>query len=234
MSGVAHNDRVEPNPERGFRLDFNPKATERQHDFCGPNEIGGAACPNCSRPLLRLLSLSSTDTRLNVNPAITPAVHLLYCWTCSIPYGPFSYRIHPDGTVEILEAPPANEYAFGPDGPYDGYTGDFSPRAVGMVALSNEEQDAQRAAQSDLDLAHNLPVQAHQVGGFPMIFNSQAAPCPRCSKLSPFLAVICDDASGNHPGRVAARDSFTGNMGTQMVFHLCHDCSVVSAYQSND
>jgi hypothetical protein len=229
----SENEPVESNPANGLRLNFEPVASEHQHDFCGPNEISGAICPACSKPLLRVLSLSAADSRLNADPAKTPAVHLLYCWTCSIPYGHFSYRVRQDGTVEVLDLPPTTEYAFGPDGPYDGYTGTYPMKKVSLVALSEEERQAEKLAHSDMDLAFTL-FPRHQIGGTPVILNSEAIACPACLKPSPFLAVICDDASGNRPGEVAARDSFVGNLGVQMVFHFCRECSVVTAYHSND
>ena len=222
------------NPEYGLSLDFCANFSETVHDFCGPHEIGGTECPYCAKPLLRLLSLSSLDTRLNIDPARTPVVHLLYCWTCSIPYGTFSYHVRRDGTVELLELPRTWESAFGPDGPYDGYTGTFQMRKIGLVSLSTQEKQSQEAAQTDLNLAFDLPIQKHQIGGLPIIGNPQPIICPACSQSSPLLAVICDDATGNRPGEVASSESFTDNMSTQMVFHFCRDCSVVSAYHSND
>jgi hypothetical protein len=224
--------RADPNPLHGFRLNFKPKAGEHKHDFCGPIKIRGAACPNCAKPLLRVLSLDPADSRLNVDPATTSAIHLLYCWTCSIPYGVFSYRIRSDGAVALLGLPPAHEGAFGPDGPYDGYTGKFPLRKVGLVALSEEEREEEKLAQSDPDAALDL-FPKHQVGGFPVILNPQAVACPACLRPSPFLAVICDDASGNRPGEVPAEASFVDNLEVQMVFHFCRGCSIVSAYHSN-
>jgi hypothetical protein len=224
---------TQTNPEWGFSLNFDPGPGDVVHEFCGPHEIEGATCPNCSKPLLRLVSLSSTDKRLNVDPARTPTVHLLYCWRCSIPYGVFSYLIREDSGIELLELPPTNEYAFGPKGPYDGYTGTFPLKKVGLAPLSEEEHQKQKVAQSDVDLALELYPQQHQIGGSPVILNPMPMTCPTCSKESPFFALICDDASGNAPGDVPASQSFTDNVGVQMVFHFCRGCSVVSAYHSN-
>ena len=228
------NEQLQSNPEWGLWLNFNPESSEIVHQFCGPHEIQGATCPDCSKPLLRLISLSATDPRLNLDPAKTSVVHLLYCWTCSIPYGVFSYRLQPNGNVELLELPARWETAFGPGGPYDGYTGIFPSKTVSLIRLSELEQEKQRAAQSDNDLSLDLFDPKHQVGGFPVIANPQEIICPVCSKQSPLFAVICDDASGNKAGVVEAGSSFTDNSSIQMVFHLCRDCSVVSAYHSND
>jgi hypothetical protein len=76
--------------------------------------------------------------------------------------------------------------------------------------------------------------QPHQIGGAPLIFNEEPVFCPLCARPSPLLAVICDDASGNPPSPFPPANSFVGNMGVQMVFHFWRDCSVVSAYHSND
>jgi hypothetical protein len=135
--------------------------------------------------------------------------------------------------VELLNVPPNHECAFGPDGPYDAYTGAYPLKKVGLIAPSGEEQHEEILAQSDLDPALRLWPK-HQIGGLPVILNPQSIACPACLKPSPFLAVICDDATGNQPGKVAARDSFVDNLGVQMVFHFCRECSVVTAYHSND
>ena len=229
---TENEDQAAGIPEWGYWLDFSPAPDAIQHDFCGSHNILGANCPNCSKPLLRILSLLTADPALRPELSKTPVIHLLYCWTCSIPYGTFSYRIRRDGAVELLKLPPTNEYAFGPDGPYDEYTGVFPIKRVGLVALTKEEQRKQQKAQFDVDLALDLFPQKHQIGGFPVILNSQEVVCPVCSNAAPLFAAICDDASGNQPGDVQSSQSFTGNMNVQMVFHYCRGCSVVSAYHS--
>ena len=50
----------------------------------------------------------------------------------------------------------------------------------------------------------------------------------------PFLAAICDDATGSDPFGVREHDSFVGNVGVHVVFNFWRDFSVVSAYHSND
>jgi hypothetical protein len=226
---------ISSDPEHGFRLNFGPSPSEIAHKFCGTDEIKGAGCPNCFKPLLRILSLAADDPRLNLNSSRLRSIHLLYCWTCSIPFGIFSYRIAEDGSVEVLGLPPAYEYAFGSDGPYDGYTGLFPLKRVGLIPLTEDEQRQQMAARSD-GVASKFSIQDHQIGGFPAIANPERIVCPVCSSESPLLAVISDDASGNPSTRVKvpAEESFTDNAGTQMAFHFCRNCSVVSAYHSND
>jgi hypothetical protein len=130
---------------------------------------------------------------------------------------------------------PTLNVPFGPDGPYDGYTGHYWLKRVSLIPLSEKVQTRQKAAQSDSDLMLDLyGEQNHQIGGFPVIANSQEITCPVCLKESPLFAVICDDATGNNPGKVPAENTFVDNCGVQMVFHFCRDCSVVSAYHSCD
>ena len=228
------NGQSEGLPEWGYRFEFSASGSGTIHHFCGPSDIPGSACPNCSKPLQRLLSLDAQDAHLELDPARHPFVHLLYCWTCSIPFGIFSYRITANGGVELIEVPPKHEYEFGPDGPYDGFTGEFAYLPVTLRPLSSEEQANQRARfSSDLDTVDDLGP-AHQIGGYPMIQNPEKTFCPICSIEMPFLAAFCDDATGNNPNEVKEKNSFTGNCGVQMVFNFCRKCSVVSAYHSND
>jgi len=55
-----------------------------RHVFCGPNEISGAWCPNCNKPLLKLLDLDTSDPRLELGSGTPLRLPLLYCWTCNI------------------------------------------------------------------------------------------------------------------------------------------------------
>ena len=222
-------------PELGYWLDFTPDNPEAIHDFCGPHEIRGAQCPYCAKPLLRLLSLNSSDPRLGFDAAKVHTIHLLYCWTCSIPYGEFAYRILPDDGIEILQIPPIYRYAFGVDGPYESYTGNFPHQRVALMPLSEKEHtQLQAAAISHTEPEMELATPRHQVGGYPFILNPSVINCPSCSHEIPLLAAICDDATGNGTDDLAPEHTFTGNFGTQMIFHFCRDCSVVMAYHSND
>lgn len=230
---IEYDGQPKGTPEWGYRLNFSPEPTDILHDFCGQHDIAGASCPNCKKPLLRLLSLYAKDGRLHINPDSTPVVHLLYCWTCSIPFGEFSYRLGADGSVELLKVPARYQYEHGPEGPYDGYTGIFQNRRVSLQPMSAEEQ--QRLEQRFVDDSVDVdPSEWHQVGGYPVINNPSKTSCPLCSSDMPLLAVICDDATGNHPFGVSPQDSFSGNGGVQMVFQFCRKCSVVSAYHSCD
>lgn len=190
---------IQPRPRRGLALNFKPKKGDVTHEWCGKNSVKGADCPYCPKPLLRILTLSTADPLLEVEAAKTSAVHLLYCWTCSIPYGEFSYRIRPDASVELMQVPPVNQFAFGAAGPYDDYPGVFPGQKVALVPLSEANTKEQAKARQDEDTLLELLPGTRQLGGFPPIANPQEIACPSCAKLSPLLAMICDDASGNEP-----------------------------------
>jgi len=212
------SDEWKADPLQGYWLEFSGEVQDHLHQFCGENRIPGAVCPACNKPLLRLLSLDTRDIRLNLANMRFPFLHLLYCWTCSIPYGLFVYRIHDEGRIELISYEKNYEGAFGAEGPYDDYPDVFAGQQVGLIPVLPE---------SDPDDLR------HQVGGEPMIYNP-AAPiqCSSCSSEMPFLAAICDDASGD--GFLPGHASFVGNPGVQMVFHFCRNCSMVSAYHSVD
>lgn len=223
-----HPSKLNSNPEHGYLLNFSPEPNNVLHEFCGTHEIRGAVCPNCNKPLLRILSLNAKDRVLNLNEAKTPSVHLLYCWTCSVPFGVFSYRVNSDESIEILHIPERQpESEFGMEGPYDGYTGKYPTRKVSLEAI-NEASDANWAA------ARKESEPRHQIGGSPFIENPQTPACPICSDEMPLLATICDDAAGNDPWNRQESSTFVGNGGVQMLFHFCRECSVVTAYHCVD
>lgn len=224
------------NPEWGYAVDFSPKPDDVIHQFCGVNNIPGAICPYCKKPLLRVLSLNAKDARLGIAPEKTAYVHLLYCWTCSIPYGEFSYKIKSDGGVEIVNLPPVYQGALGPDGPYDDYTGTFAAKDVALRPLTESTQrDLVAWLQSDSEDPNGLDdYLTHQIGGVPFIYNPSKAFCPSCKAGMPLLAAICDSAVDNNPYQKNAQNSFAGNGGVQMIFSFCRNCSVVSACHSVD
>jgi hypothetical protein len=189
--------------------------------------------------LLRLLTLDAKDGRLNLDPTRHPLVHLLYCWTCSIPFGEFSYRVNPDGGVELLRVPPRQgpNVEHGEAGPYDGYTGKFPHRQVALRPLSEDAQRRLVAHQTDesvyLKSEDDLFEPRHQVGGFPFVLNPTKTLCPVCSAEMPVLAAICDDAAGDRSFDDAKTFAGSGG-GLQMMFQFCRPCSVISAYHSMD
>ena len=225
-------------PEQGYWLSFAPHVDAVQHDFCGQPNIQGASCPNCSKPLLRVLSLSAKDAALDFDCAKTPFIHLLYCWTCSIPYGSFSYRMNEDGSVKLLQIPermPDTE--FGLAGPYEGYTGEFALCHVSLIPQSDSEGKKLKerwSSNAEDETDHPAFEPRHQVGGYPFIYNPFKLNCPECSREMKLLASICNDATGNNPWQSEPSKSFVDNGGVQMFFQFCTNCSVISAAHSCD
>jgi hypothetical protein len=232
---VEYNKQSSGMPETGYRLNFSPPPGAFTHEFCGSNAVPGAQCPNCEKPLLKLASFSASDSALILDPARFATLPLLYCWTCALPYGEFQYKIHPDGSVGILKYLESCDGAFGPDGPYDGYTGEFRAIAFNLERQSDEEQRLLRLRfeGTEDDLPGELADPRHQVGGFPMIYNPQTDICSQCGAEMPMFATIADCALGNGDAK-DPEDSFVDNSGVQTVFSFCRNCSVVSAYHSCD
>jgi hypothetical protein len=232
---MEFNTQTAGNPETGYWLNFTPPTVAHLHEFCGPNDIPGAVCPNCNTPLLKLAVFSAADPVLALDPARTPCLPLLYCWTCAIPYGEFRYEIQSDGSVRVLTCLGGYEGAFGVEGPYEGYTGQFPLIRFSLEPQSEEERRLLRARFNDAegDISGELADPRHQVGGYPMIYNPQADNCPQCSAEMPLFASIADNALGNGYAK-SAQESFTDNSGVQMIFLFCRGCSIVSAYHSCD
>lgn len=231
----AEAERWQANPAEPYLLTFSGPLEDRPHAFCPSTPIQGADCPNCQKPLMRLLSLQTSELPFwnGHGPA---SIHLLYCWTCAIPYDLFSYSIHADGSIEILRYLDSYGGSLGPDGPYEGFTGVFPESRVGLRALSPEEQRLALQLRSEDEYFEEyryLTDAVHQIGGYPKIHNSQAVECPSCGKLSPFFATICDNAVGQD-FQPEASLTFTQNYGVQMVFHWCAPCAVMTAYHSCD
>jgi hypothetical protein len=232
---LEFNERSEGNPATGYWLNFAPASGANLHEFCGLNAIAGAECPNCEKPLLKLAVFCAADPALELDSARMPSLPLLYCWTCAIPYGKFRYSVGSDGSVEILKFAEEYETAFGPEGPYDGYTGEFASRSFSLEPQSEEEMSSLRAYAegTEEDLADGLEDPRHQVGGNAMIYNPQSDTCPKCGSEMPTFAAIADNACGNGYAE-STSESFTDNSGVQTVFLLCRGCSIVSAYHSCD
>jgi len=73
------------------------------HSFGGEHHIAGAWCPNCDKPLMLHLTLDTADPALNLQCLGVATVPVLYCMRCALSWHDFSYRLHADEKVEILE-----------------------------------------------------------------------------------------------------------------------------------
>jgi len=210
-----------------------------QHVMGGQHSISGADCPNCEKPLLRFLSLDTTDERLGLRGLDAPHLPLLYCWPCGISEEEFFYRVKKDGSVELVASgygPPSDRY------PYEGYPDHFPMRRVELRAIPDGDQELVRAinrsSYSPFSAAHeHLRSARHQIGGEAFLWQPlrEDLTCPDCSLEMLFLATICDNAVGPDVRKGYREEvSFTKNLGVQVVYHYCRDCSVVGAYQMCD
>lgn len=217
-------------PPVGFVVRFE-RDSDHNHDACGAHGIGGALCPNCDKPMLRMLSLDAADERLHLAPLGVPFVHLLFCCTCNLAQSRTAYRLLESGGVELLS------YRVGgveSDFPYEGYPEFFSgapvrlepvpPAEVQIVAALN---DGSRSASELPADERRLSVPRHQVGGAPLFLQgSPAVLCPECSMPMAFLACCADETPD---GR-----GYTGNEFVQVVFMVCVQDRVVLSYQECD
>lgn len=128
--------------QQGYWVQYaDSQSGEYGHCFCGPNRVSGAWCPTCRKPLLRILSLDTSDPRLGLMDCGLSSLPLLYCWTCEIAWDQFFYQVQPpEGTVHLLK------FASGsmPEGhyrePYVPYPDSFPETPVRLVPLTNDQQ----------------------------------------------------------------------------------------------
>ena len=225
---------VESTPTKGYFVHFGRNAgitLSYRHEFCGPNDLQGASCPNCNKPLLRFLSLDVADPILELEDSPFEALPLLFCWTCNVAQDEFIYKIHADGAIELLH--------YGKGGiqtnfPYGDYPVFFPGMSVTLEEIPDEDQRIIMALNRDeIDeweyrQEHSeLCVPRHQIGGEPLVVQPLTRTiCPLCGKVMPLLAVIGDD-SGD--GR-----NFTQNEYVQVIYKYCRNCYTVTAHQKCD
>ena len=212
----------------GFFLDIYGKSNTEGavlHTFCGEHDIPGAICPNCKKPLLRFLSIDTSDPKLGLRIAI-PYIHLLYCWKCNVAQAPFFYLIENNGNIKLLEY---GRDAEGDDFPYDNYPVCFPEYLAPLVEMPAEIQQIICVLNRNeweppvvTFLDQELDEPNHQVGGEPhreQFDIDFVVNCPLCSCAMPFLANIgdkCLDLRG-----------FTDNTYVQTLYYFCKDCYVL-------
>lgn len=196
------------------------------HTFCGPAELGGAACRRCGRPLVALLSLDARDPLAGLVGLGLPRLPLLFCWGCP-PSRTFSfYRLSGEGVTVLRRAAPQRA----PHPPYRNHPAAFPAAPARLIALPAEVEAHHRALNRALGTAGRAVerdeshVPRHQVGGEPLLLaRSRTVTCPHCRKRMAFVATIADDCLDPR--------GFTGNRFSQVLFHLCRPCHVVGAYR---
>jgi len=220
---------------QGYLVQFDAHAaSEHGHYFCGAHEIPGAWCPNCDKPLLRLLTLGMTDGRIRIPGALFEQVHLFFCCTCEVLSESLFYRILPDSSIELIQfGKGIIDIEAGYGLPYRGYPSHFPGTPVRLDALKEDEQEYITLSNR---YDHSLPTREmhnryryiynadHQVGGEPLLWQGHEyweMFCPMCKKSLPLLATIgggCLDSRG-----------LFGMVGGQIVYTFCVECSVMGA-----
>ncbi|BDI29279.1 hypothetical protein CCAX7_13300 [Capsulimonas corticalis] len=207
------------------------------HYFCGEHEIAGADCPNCQKPLLRFLTLDTSDERVGLTKLGGRKIHCLFCWTCGIAQEPFSYQHHDDGSVSLIEYGDGEPET---DFPYEDYPIAFPGASVSLLAISSEAQKSIHSVNAGRTQITSWREKypdifgcKHQVGGEPFLIQQNPdyekerdVRCPECKKRMPFLAAIADDCLDER--------GFTENEGVQVLFHLCSACFIFFAFQQCD
>lgn len=217
-------------PARGFSLQFTNRS-RFEHWFCGEHTIPGAQCPNCRKPLLRMLTLDTRDRRLGLQGLGAPHVHLLFCWTCHLAQGETAYRLLPGGGIRFVQH---RRGGVSKTFPYRHYPRAFPGRRFTLVAIAAAEArtitalNAGELRSNRLSRsAQQLAVPRHQIGGEPRFL--QGAPrraCPGCRHPMAFFASVGDDTLGD--------SGFTGNAFVQVLFLLCVRDRIVLSLQQCD
>lgn len=201
-----------------------------RHYLGGETRAPGAVCPNYRKPLLTLLDLDAHDPTLELQGTGLARFPVLFCWTCPAALSTVVYRFTgAGGDVALLDYKRGEPAA---DFPYVDYPASFPRHAVGLVALTPQEQallhDLNSADDSDLAWTHrDLARPRHQVGGEPYLVQPlEEVRCPECQRGMPLFAALSDDALGSL--------KFADNDFVQALVHLCRPCRVVAVYQRCD
>jgi hypothetical protein len=220
-------------PRRGYYVHYGKGVDtgKYKHYFCGRNDIAEAICPNCDKPLLKLLSLDTSDPRLELQDSPFAMLPLLYCWTCNISQGPpFCYQVQDDGLVRLISYGKGKAGDTFPYVPYNDYPVYFPGSPAGFSPVPSETDEAMEwhyvGDESDeLEAKYGRIVEKvygesarHQVGGVPFLVQGPTEEvCELCGRALPFFATIADD-------NLDARGFASG--GVQTIFHYCRECHV--------
>ena len=208
-----------------------------KHQFCGQNFFVNAICPNCKKPLLQFFVFDLADERVGIVDSSYPKIPLLFCWTCELSQSPFFYQLEDKEQITILRYNEGEAYA---DFPYDNYPIFFPAAFVFLSPLTKKEQQLITSVNLQETSISRMRVQEpdlfgcrHQLGGEPFLIQrnpeyqlSEPLVCPLCNSIMPFFAAVADDC--------LLPEGFTGNVGVQVLFHICSKCYVLCAINRCD
>lgn len=236
-------------PQQGYFAEIvrRPPSSRFVHTLGGKNDLPGAVCLPCNRPLLLMISLDVRDKRLGLElprgrkeeplegkPRELYDIPLLYCWSC----GPqLHYRLNPEGGVDVLNH--AKDSCW-PNScwPFEPYPDSFPRKHLRLSRIGAATQELMRRKNSgklsketlfDKRL-HSVLTLRHQIGGEPILQQSGGLSgflsCPLCDGKTPFIASVADETG--------SKETFHENSGLQVVFHYCIRCQVVYASHECD
>ena len=213
------NALIEFRPIKGYFVDFRSALHEQipfNHVFCGPQDLSGAICPNCHKPLLRFLALDTADPSLELQECSASVVSLLFCWTCNVAQSEFFYQIGQGKAVNLLRCGGGGVET---DFPYEDYPVFFPGAPVVLRPIGAESQDVS----TQLNAGDGYS----QVGGKPYLLQGgRPLRCIICGLKMPILASIGNDCLDER--------GLVGSSDVQVLYHFCHQCCVVGAYQECD
>jgi hypothetical protein len=197
------------------------------HLFAGEKLYDGGICPNCNKPLLLLLRINTRDEKVCISSDRLAEVPILFCWTCDVSQGMFSYKVLGKGEISVVEFQHGEIQS---DFPYDNYPVFFPETPIVLEPVSPEEEQVlskYHAGELDTsDLPDTLDRPRHQIGGQPFCYSDDDVHCPVCGEIIPLLGVLGDDTY--------SPVGFVDNAFVQTLFHFCRTCDVVVMYQLCD
>ena len=109
-------------------------SAKHDHYMFGDEIVSGARCPNCAEDLTPILLLDLTDPRLAELSSYGKTMGLYYCLQCTIPSGPFQYRLEESGSLTVLNFHADTE----PSKAWDGYRRKFTKAPASLLELSDD------------------------------------------------------------------------------------------------
>jgi hypothetical protein len=206
------------------------------HKLGGKSSLQRAICPNCNQPLTRFFHLELTDPRFGINKPNLRSVDLLFCWQCPLAQSEFAYQLTSAGECRILVFPRGSK---DDEFPYLDYPRWFPEVPVEFLPLSESlAKDIELYQRSSTDIPMKIEknfsrseidlisTPRHQLGGTPFRFTDSTPVCPLCKSVMQFLMTIAGSSTDPR--------GFVGYMYAQVVYHLCPNCSVLTATQECD
>lgn len=204
-----------------------------RHLIGGSPNSAGALCPNCDLLLTRFFYIDLTDPTLGDHDTNLTSLELLYCWQCQLSQSEFSYQLGDFKVIKCATGPPEDDF------PYEDYPGWFSEARVDFAPMStrlaHQIEHYQELSSKEPDRLNNvftlserdqITTPRHQLGGTPFRFTNHTPTCPTCSAQMQFLMTVADASTDSR--------GFVGNEDVHVVYHLCLDCSMLTATQECD